>query len=451
MNFDLNINHYTREELIDMFDLPPHFDNNVVDIQELKLRNSIFKNNKINKDTQANTINFLAKAKKVILNLNEYNTKGQNQNEDRVGSIVNEQGSIYKLTDSIKDFTMKDSMQLLEDDTYESQIPTNTIMEDTGVHPIQTQLTTPRTSSYPSEFYSGILNPLKKRLVRKNVVIDTKFRDNYYNSSSTNFNLNLPTQFKNVVQMQLTEIEFPFYYYAISAQYGNDFFSITVDSVSAIVTIPEGNYDPITVTNAVNTALNNLGHPFSQVAFNVQLGESNIMSSYLIGNNKMFVGPITGSTITSIELNFQTDMFGNPDTGTQLPLKLGWSLGFRNGMYTGSLNYLSEGVIDVLGAKYIYFVVDDHHNNVVKNFYGMLNASVLNNNIIAKFPVFSVRPFNFFVTASITNTSSPPREYFGPVDVYGMTIQVMDEYGRIIDLNNMDYSFTLMLTCIYDL
>jgi hypothetical protein len=428
-----------------MFGLPPTFNQQTVDAQELKLRNSIFKNKQINKETQVNTINFLTKAKTIILNEN-VESKSNNASD-----IVDEMGSLYKLTDSMAGFTMQDSMKLLESDTYTPKQPHKTIMDGTGVHAIQTQLTTPHTSSYPSEFYSGILNPIKKRLVRKNVVIDTKFRDNYYSSSSTNFNLALPTQFKNVMQMQLTEIEFPFYYYAISTQYGNDFFAITVDGVSAMVTIPEGNYDPITVTNAVNTALTNLGAPFSQVVFNVQLAESNIISSYLIGNNKMFVGPAAGSTITSIELNFQTDSLGNPDTGTQLPLKLGWSLGFRNGMYTGSLNYLSEGVIDVLGAKYIYFVVDDHHNNVVKNFYGLLNASVLNNNILAKFPVFSVRPFNFFVTASITNTSSPPREYFGPVDLYGMTIQVMDEYGRIINLNNMDYSFTLMLTCIYDI
>jgi hypothetical protein len=26
----------------------------------------------------------------------------------------------------------------------------------------------------------------------------------------------------------------------------------------------------------------------------------------------------------------------------------------------------------------------------------------------------------------------------------------MDEYGRIIDLNNMDYNITLLLTSVYD-
>jgi hypothetical protein len=44
MSFDLNINNYSREELISMFDLPNNFDKNIVDIKETRLVESI-KNN----------------------------------------------------------------------------------------------------------------------------------------------------------------------------------------------------------------------------------------------------------------------------------------------------------------------------------------------------------------------------------------------------------------------
>jgi hypothetical protein len=37
------------------------------------------------------------------------------------------------------------------------------------------------------------------------------------------------------------------------------------------------------------------------------------------------------------------------------------------------------------------------------------------------------------------------------VDIQKLNIQLLDEYGRIIDLNNMDYSFCLSLQSIYDL
>ena len=59
MNFDLNIENYTRDELIQMFELPSNFDRNIIDIKESKLRERIINNTEINKDTQIKTLNFL--------------------------------------------------------------------------------------------------------------------------------------------------------------------------------------------------------------------------------------------------------------------------------------------------------------------------------------------------------------------------------------------------------
>jgi hypothetical protein len=44
MSFDLNINNYTRDELIQMFELPSNFDKNILEIKEVKLRESINNN-----------------------------------------------------------------------------------------------------------------------------------------------------------------------------------------------------------------------------------------------------------------------------------------------------------------------------------------------------------------------------------------------------------------------
>ena len=68
MNFDLNIENYTRDELIEMFELPQNFDRNIIDIKEAKLNDSIINNKEINKETQVKTLNFLMKAKTIILN-----------------------------------------------------------------------------------------------------------------------------------------------------------------------------------------------------------------------------------------------------------------------------------------------------------------------------------------------------------------------------------------------
>ena len=43
------------------------------------------------------------------------------------------------------------------------------------------------------------------------------------------------------------------------------------------------------------------------------------------------------------------------------------------------------------------------------------------------------------------------RSYFCPVNIQKLKIQLIDEYGRVMNLNNMDFSFCLDLTCIYDM
>ena len=42
------------------------------------------------------------------------------------------------------------------------------------------------------------------------------------------------------------------------------------------------------------------------------------------------------------------------------------------------------------------------------------------------------------------------RKYNGPVNIRNIFIKILDQYGEIIDLNNMDYSFTLELEILYE-
>jgi hypothetical protein len=48
------------------------------------------------------------------------------------------------------------------------------------------------------------------------------------------------------------------------------------------------------------------------------------------------------------------------------------------------------------------------------------------------------------------NIITYPREYLGPVNIQILNVQLLDEYGRILYLNNMDYSFALKMTVVYD-
>jgi hypothetical protein len=248
--------------------------------------------------------------------------------------------------------------------------------------------------------------------------------------------------FDNVLQMQLTSLELPTTYYNVSKQYGNNFFSITANTSTSVVTIPDGNYTFDGIVNVINTQLTNLGGLFADVVFLLNINNNS-------GSGQMMVGIAAGSTITSLSLNFQADRFGIDDRNTPLPLKFGWMLGFRNGIYENNLNYVSEGVVDVTGPRYIYLVVDDHNNNVNNGFYSAFNSSLLNNNILARISLQS-RFFDVQISNNL-NIVTNPREYFGPVNIQNINIQLLDEYGRVLDINNMDYSFCLTLITAYDI
>ena len=411
MNFDLNIENYTRDELIQMFELPLNFDKNILEIKQAKLRDSIFNNKEINKDTQTKTIQFLIKAKNIILNENQPHSSN--------------------LQKKIEDF-------------YNSSYELKTSqLEDKEEHMVQVRPQKPYLSSYPSEFFPGVINPIKKRTTKKNLNIDSKFRENYFTNPSSNFNFNLPVNINDVLQMQLASIELPTTYYVVSKQYGNNFFSITVNTSTTVINIPDGNYDQITMMEAINNQLLLAGAPFNAVSFVINLTNATTGSGQtLVGFNDL-----SGNTV--LTLNFQADRNGIDDRNTPLPLKFGWIIGFRNGVYANNLNYVSEGVVDVTGPKYMFLAIDDYKNNVNNNFYSAFNSSILNKNILARISL-QANTFNVLEQNNL-NLVTTPREYFGPVDIQILNVQLLDEYGRIVDLNNMDFSFCLTLTTVYDL
>jgi hypothetical protein len=252
----------------------------------------------------------------------------------------------------------------------------------------------------------------------------------------------------SVMTMQLSAFEMPTTFYNVSKQYGNNFMTLTVTynstTESEVITIQNGNYTYDTITSYLNSILTNLGSPFDKLIFIINIANTS-------GTGQMLVGVKDPTLPTDIKfsLNFQADKNGKEDKSTPLPLKLGWTLGFRNGIYINNSTYVSECVVDLLGPRYIYLVVDDYNNNVSNNFYSAFTSSILNNNILARISMNA----NFFDVLGQNNLSliTTPREYYGPVDIQKMHIQLLDEYGRILDINNMDYSFCLTFKTVYDI
>jgi hypothetical protein len=412
MNFDLTISNYNINELREMFGLPEKYDKNTIDMKESKIIENIINDKNIKEETKLKTIAFLVKAKNIL------NQNVSNDNDKKKLDSKKETS-----TDLVK-------TQLQSYDNHMVQI-----RSPDGLPP-------------DPLFSRGTINPLKKRVISRTITIDSRFRENYYNSPSSNFNVQLPMIVENVLTMSLSSIEMPTSYYVISNQYNNNYFSITVNGESKVIIVPSGNYTTASLTLFINTQLINFGGNFQYIVFAVNL------TSAFGGSGQMLIGlnPSKPSTvnITQIDLNFQADRNGNDDRSTPLPLKFGWILGFRNGIYTGNLNYISEAIMDISGPRYFYLVVDDFNNNNNNGlFYTAFNSSILNKSILGRFPL-NTSLYSLLLQNNL-NVVVLKREYFGPVTIHNLKIQLLDEFGRIVDLNYMDFSFSILLTIGYDI
>jgi hypothetical protein len=84
---------------------------------------------------------------------------------------------------------------------------------------------------------------------------------------------------------------------------------------------------------------------------------------------------------------------------------------------------------------------------------GLFNESYLDKNILASFEYSSTTNYTTYNTISyslITGTLYSKRDYFGPIHLQKMNIRLLDKYGDVVDLNGLNFSFTLELQVLYD-
>jgi len=447
-NFDLNINNYTIKELESIFELPPSYDDTVIKSQENKLRQNIMNDNKTPISVKNNTLSFINLVSETLINNSKTNTTIINTSKDNSPTFTSPFSKFPLMPPNMPESNFQAYIHHMDNSLYQSNINTS------GSTPVISKPPTPFTVGYGMEFFPGTLNPLTKRILKKTLNIDTRFRDNYYTTSSSNFLVNLPVIVNQVVFLELAAIELPSSFFSISKVFGNNFFTLEIpDNPPLTIIIPDGNYDYLSLQTYINNFLQSLPSEYSNYA-NIQFQADLVLTTSATtvgGSGRMIIGSTSGTLPFSV--NFLTDRLGNEDRQTPLPLKLGWMMGFREGYYENSYTYVSEGLINLLGPRYFYLVVDDFNNNVADGFFGAFNSSLLNKNILARISLIGASISASSVNISVNNGNlvAAPRHYFGPVNITKLQIQVLDEYGRVLDFNNMDFSFVLYFLTVYDL
>ena len=78
----------------------------------------------------------------------------------------------------------------------------------------------------------------------------------------------------------------------------------------------------------------------------------------------------------------------------------------------------------------------------------MFQKSYIGNNILAMIPLTSNSFHICFDNGSYFIEKK--REYFGPVNLQRLKIELRNQYGELLDLNGMDFSFSLEVELGYD-
>jgi len=311
----------------------------------------------------------------------------------------------------------------------------------------------------------GIPLPVYKKVL----AINSKFRDDYYGTLSTDFLLNLPTKVSKIVSLELTGLEFPNTYFQISKSLGNDFFWLgwQEDTLLAsalqlkwyYISIPDGTYKRVEMQTIINTIIQKatgrgplecpqctIDEPSLRTVFALPTTTTNDAALLQLAFNRTR----DGNTITDPS-GGQVNMPPLATDYTVIAQNFGWILGFRMAEYKASTAYVSEGVYDAWGTKYLYVIVNDFNKNFSNLIEPVYNSSLGRDNILAR---VSLAPLLSTITngTSLADQFNPGdyiRNYFGPIDIEKMRITFTDEFGRVINLNNMDLSLAITCTCLY--
>lgn len=433
---DFDLKNYNYYELLNLFKI----DNND------NRTNVLYKiDKKLNYLTTMNLdnyiISFYKKAKNIIIVIKDLLIN--NPNVD-IEPFMNK---IYKIDkiDNIASLTAIDLLNKIKNIEIEDNILISDKNENTyyNVEKMDYNLknnTNPIFNVGINELTPGDLNSIKRITQLLNLNINSCFRNNYYQSNPTDFLYTLPVEIKNVSSMRLVSIEIPNSWYLFSSKKKNNIFYVLVNYKNKTepeeytIEIPDGNYNFENIENYLNTTYfyeSEIDYPLKHLKFSIN--PNSLKSTFEV---------LDDDTPYSFSLKFSLDINQN------IIHTAGWILGFRLGNYLNINKITSEGLFDAGGDRYIYLSINDYqYNNNTSNIVCFDN-NILNEDVIAKIPMENGK-LSLIINDN-NNNLAKIRRYNGPINLSKIQIKLLDQFGCVIDLNNMDFSMTIELQILYE-
>lgn len=337
----------------------------------------------------------------------------------------------------------------------------------------------------PKSNLTSKINPINRTVIGSVLNINTMFRNDYYSTKSSNFNIDLNTTLQNVTSMTLQSAEIPDLYYTFSSLNKTNEFTIELFDISSnnadsanisadtsiinqtkhVVKIKDGIYTPHTLMRYLNeyvfndpsnNQLTRVGAYYDEVT-----KKFNFVRDIRGATNSGI--PVTNLDGDPIELRFNIDWRISDEPNRPIQMNMGWMLGYRKQYYnydedfvnkneantTTVQGYSPEGMFNTEGSKYLFLAIEDYNKNYSQTIFSPFQESVFtNNNILAKLVKTSDGNYNYINPDVQTNYV---RNYFGPVNITRLKVSILDELGRVVDFNNTDYSISLRVNQLYDL
>jgi hypothetical protein len=422
MNFDLNINNYSKDDYMDIFNLDKSMNPSkaTVETNYQDLLNNVNEEN-LDTDEKKKIQVFLSECKNNLLSLLKLDEEP------------------YKLIDT----------------NFFPDLNSSETFQNNSKFIIKKQ-------TDADEFHTNKINPLAKIKRTQLLNINTKFRKRYYDTCATDFIVDLPEEFKNVISLTVQSVQVPNSNYTFSSTLGTNEFTIELydeaggvvsNKETKVIKITDGIYTGKILEDYLNT------YVFSDISLNrVACRYDDITRKFRFFRDIRDLSD-GGQLLDGGQHRFNIDWRLKEDINRPIQLNMGWILGYRQQyygwdgdytdisgvMYNKQEGYNPEAVYDTLGSKYYILSIDDFNKNYSNTLTSPFQESMFTNqSAIAKIP----NNPNLQQLDDIFYQSK--REYFGPVNIKKLHIKLLDELGRVVDLNNNDFSFSVQIEQLYD-
>jgi hypothetical protein len=292
-------------------------------------------------------------------------------------------------------------------------------------------------------------NDLRKRILN----IDSRFRSDM-SDPSTNFTFKFTHPYKNLIRLRIASVEIPNMIYTFTTW--NNSFIIKTQDITGIprmvnIVVEPGNYTSselmTTLQGLLDTSLRNPYGIFMTVTLNTNNAKVTFTNNGLSAYPVTVPNPAPTASAKPFVIEFASiDKFKKRHTA----FGLGYNLGFRCPIYRvtnekqvvgpptlTTYTLTSEGCLDVVGNNYMFLCINELHTVEQKTYGTYLQC-------LAKIIIREDRYAVIYDDGSsfLSNEIIFP----SPVDLKYLEVKLVDPYGDVIDLNCMDFSFSIEIT-----